>query len=163
MISSKAVNAINLCVLLACHQWSGPLTTKQISQKLNLSISYLEEMLSELKKQGLLLSTKGPGGGYRFAGDPAELTVWDIASKYEQSLQSEETQLHLADIDDYELGLEQVVMNTLKGFRLSHFIEPHAIQPKPTSEIFSRFNFKPLPKPFIPQTANSVFQLHMWV
>ncbi len=163
MISSKAVNAINLCVLLACHQWTGPLTNKQISQKLNLSISYLEEMLSELKRQGFLSSTKGPGGGYRFVGDPADITVWDIASKYEAPLQSEENPLNLAGIDDYELALEQVVMNTLKSFRLSHFIEPQAIQPKPTSKILSRFNFKPLPKPFIPQAANSVFQLHMWV
>lgn len=68
MISKKTINAVELCVLLASQRGGDYLTTAELAPRLALSISYLENILKPLKDSDIVLSMKGPGGGYALRG-----------------------------------------------------------------------------------------------
>jgi Rrf2 family protein len=86
MISKKTVNAIELCVLLAGQRAEGYMTTTDLSPRLGLSISHLENILKPLKDEGIVLSMKGPGGGYMIRGDVSLISIWDVACVFEKTL-----------------------------------------------------------------------------
>lgn len=159
MISNKTIHAIELCVLLAGQRSEGYLTTGDLSPRLNLSISYLENILKPLKDKGIVLSMKGPGGGYMIRGDVSLISIWDVACVFEKTLQDADDTAQLPA--SYELTLEQVVIQTLKGFTLSDFADFSAAEVKSYADAVGRFKFKPLPMPFVPKAPNSVFQLGM--
>lgn len=54
---------------------------KKISEDLNLSSPFLGKILQNLVKQKLLVSTKGPNGGFAIAKDAADISLWDIVIK----------------------------------------------------------------------------------
>ena len=161
MISKKTVNAIELCVLLAGQRGEGYMTTTDLSPRLGLSVSHLENILKQLKDDGIVLSMKGPGGGYMIRGDASLISIWDVACVFEKPLvdedRSSEDQLHAS----YELELEQVVMRTLKSFTLADFADFASSEAPSFADAIGRFKFKPLPVPFMPKVPNSVFQLGM--
>jgi Rrf2 family protein len=159
MISNKTIHAIELCVLLAGQRSEGYLTTGDLSPRLSLSISYLENILKPLKDKGIVLSMKGPGGGYMIRGDVSLISIWDVACVFEKTLQDADDTAQLPA--SYELALEQVVIQTLKGFTLSDFADFSAAEVKSYADAVGRFKFKPLPMPFVPKAPNSVFQLGM--
>jgi Rrf2 family protein len=158
MISKKTINAIEICVLLA-GQRNGYLTTSELSPRLGLSISYLENILKLLKEHNIVASMKGPGGGYTIHGDASLISIWSVASVFEQTLEDAEPK----DVacQSYELELEQVVKKTLGNFVLSDFADFSSSEIKSFGQEIGRFKFKPLAAPFIPKAPNSVFQLHM--
>lgn len=57
---------------------SAPLSLKTIATRQGISDSYLEILISTLKKGGIVISTRGAQGGYELARDPDEITVGDI-------------------------------------------------------------------------------------
>lgn len=159
MISKKTINAIEVCVLLAGQRNMGYLTTTELSPRLGLSISYLENILKPLKDHNIVVSMKGPGGGYRIRGDVSLVSIWDIAAVFEQTLADSERDS--STHPSYELELEQVVQKTLRSFVLSDFADFSSSEIKSFGQEIGRFKFKPLAAPFIPKAPNSVFQLHM--
>jgi len=163
MISKKTINAIEVCVFLASQQAAGYVTTTELSPRLGLSISYLENILKPLKDHELVMAMKGPGGGYMIRGDASLVSIWDIAVVFERtfngaSLSDSDGEVALAS---YELGLEQIVKDTLSNFTLSDFVDYTSADVKSYVQEMGRFKFKPLPAPFMPKAPNSVFQLHM--
>lgn len=58
-------------------------TLKEISEKENISLKYLEKIVSMLNKDGYLLSLRGSEGGYKLSKSPKEYTIYDIISKTE--------------------------------------------------------------------------------
>ena len=70
-----AINGKNQCVCL-----------KQIAERQSISENYLEQLISRLKKSGLLKSTRGAQGGYTLLKNPEEITVGDILRALEGSL-----------------------------------------------------------------------------
>jgi Rrf2 family protein len=159
MISKKTINAIEVCVLLAGQRNAGYLTTTELSPRLGLSISYLENILKPLKDHNIVVSMKGPGGGYRIQGDVSLVSIWDVAAVFEQTMA--DTEQGSTNPAAYELGLEQVVQKTLRSFVLSDFADFSSSEIKSFGQEIGRFKFKPLAAPFMPKAPNSVFQLHM--
>ena len=86
MISKRTINAIEVCVFLAGQRHAGYVTTTELSPRLNLSISYLENILKPLKAHNIVTTMKGPGGGYMILGDTSLISIWDIASVFESTL-----------------------------------------------------------------------------
>jgi Rrf2 family protein len=171
MISKKTIHAIELCVYLASRRHAGHVTTTELSPVLNLSISYLENILKPLKVHHIVSAMKGPGGGYMIQGDTSLISMWDIASVFESKLDeagSDEVTTtthkpHDAPMSaSYELGLEQIVQATLSSFTLADFVDPNDDQAaRSFAQTMGRFKFKPLAAPLIPKAPNSVFQLSM--
>lgn len=60
-----------------------PVTIKEISEKQNVSIAYLEQILNKLRKADLIVSKKGPGGGYVLNKSPQEISIAAILNELE--------------------------------------------------------------------------------
>lgn len=71
---------------LAQHDNGSFVALKDVSARQNISIKYLEQITSLLSKFGLLLSVRGPQGGYKLAKRPEEYTIGEILRITEGSL-----------------------------------------------------------------------------
>ena len=63
-LTSKGRYAVTAMLDLALHVHEGPVTLAGISERQGISLSYLEQLFTRLRKHGLVTSTRGPGGGY---------------------------------------------------------------------------------------------------
>lgn len=63
---------------LTLHANGDYIALKDISERQNISVKYLEQIVSVLGKAGMLKSVRGPQGGYKLAKDPSEYTAGDI-------------------------------------------------------------------------------------
>ncbi len=77
-LTTKGRFAVTAMIDLGLRQSSGPVTLAAISQRQQISLSYLEQLFGKLRRHDLVESTRGPGGGYTLARAPAEITVADI-------------------------------------------------------------------------------------
>ena len=57
---------------------TGPVTLSSISQRQGISLSYLEQLFGKLRKHGIVVAVRGPGGGYYLARPGAQITIADI-------------------------------------------------------------------------------------
>ena len=165
MISKKTINAIELCVFLAGQRHAGYVTTTALSPRLNLSISYLENLLKPLKAHNIVSAMKGPGGGYMILGDTSLISIWDIASVFESTLvsdASDEAVEQLMPPANYEIDLQRIVKDTLSHATLADFVdESRDEEARSFVQALGQFKFKPLAAPLMPKAPNSVFQLSM--
>ena len=84
--STKSRYALRLMVDLSVHDSGECISLKDISSRQEISVKYLEQIVSQLTKAGLLLSTRGAQGGYRIAKKPHEITAGDVLRAMEGNL-----------------------------------------------------------------------------
>ncbi len=60
-----------------------PVTIREISERQDVSVAYLEQILNKLRRAGLIKSVKGPGGGYLLASGPEEISIASILKELE--------------------------------------------------------------------------------
>ena len=77
-ISSKTVYAVAALQELGTVQDGKVLKIKEIAANAKIPQNFLEQILLELKKQGLLTSTKGAYGGYKLAKSLEDITLKDV-------------------------------------------------------------------------------------
>ena len=77
-LTTKGRFAVTAMIDLALRQNNGPVTLAAISQRQQISLSYLEQLFGKLRRHELVESTRGPGGGYTLGRKAAEITVADI-------------------------------------------------------------------------------------
>ena len=82
-VSSKGRYAVKAVYELALSVVRGPLTVSHIAHVQNIPEQYLEQLMPLLKRAGLVQGMRGAQGGYRLAGDPADISVKDIVSAVE--------------------------------------------------------------------------------
>ncbi len=75
MLSKKSQYAFQALMYLSEKEKDGPVLIAEISKKKKIPLKFLENILLELKKAGILESKKGKGGGYFFGKDPDEVTL----------------------------------------------------------------------------------------
>jgi len=75
MLSKKSQYAFKALMYLAQNNDKGPVLIAEISRKKRIPLKFLENILLELKKAGILESKKGKGGGYYFAVNPSEVPM----------------------------------------------------------------------------------------
>ncbi len=63
-----------------------PVTLAGISERQEISLSYLEQLFSRLRRQGLVSSVRGPGGGYRLAKDQSAISVSAIIAAVDENV-----------------------------------------------------------------------------
>jgi len=68
---------------LAIRYGSGPVAGKGIAQRQNISMPFLDQLLSKLRRSGLVKSVRGPQGGYLLARSPSRIKVGDIVRSVE--------------------------------------------------------------------------------
>jgi len=85
-ISTRGRYALRFMIDLAQHNNNEYIALKDISKRQDISIKYLEQITSLLSKFGLLLSVRGPQGGYKLSKTPEEYTVGEILQITEGNL-----------------------------------------------------------------------------
>ncbi|MBE6064399.1 MAG: Rrf2 family transcriptional regulator [Clostridium cochlearium] len=111
-ISTKGRYGLKAIVNIGVYSSLENVTKKSISEREDISEKYLEQILSALRKNGLVNSKKGPQGGYTLARNSSEITVGDILRALEGELQV----VNLEEYDDsniMELCLKKNVWNKL--------------------------------------------------
>ena len=86
MISTKGRYALRFLVDLAEHQRDGFVPLKEVSVRQEISEKYLEIVVKELVKGGLLAAMRGKGGGYRLNRSPEEYSVKSVLELMEGPL-----------------------------------------------------------------------------
>ncbi len=77
-LSTKGQYGVRAMFEIARGCTRGPITIKEISEKQDVSISYLEQILNTLRKAEIIRSVKGPGGGYMLNREPSEISIGEI-------------------------------------------------------------------------------------
>lgn len=77
-LTTKGRFAVTAMIDLGLRQNNGPVTLAAISQRQQISLSYLEQLFGKLRRHELVESTRGPGGGYSLGRKASEITVADI-------------------------------------------------------------------------------------
>ncbi|MEL0068719.1 MAG: Rrf2 family transcriptional regulator [Gammaproteobacteria bacterium] len=77
-LTTKGRYAVTAMLDLALHSVRNPITLSDISDRQSLSLSYLEQLFARLKRNNLVASTRGPGGGYQLAKAPEDINVAEV-------------------------------------------------------------------------------------
>ena len=85
-LTTKGRFAVTAMIDLGLRQSNGPVTLAAISQRQQISLSYLEQLFGKLRRHELVESTRGPGGGYTLARSPTEITVADIITSVDEPM-----------------------------------------------------------------------------
>ncbi len=85
-ISSKGRYALRMMIDIAQHNTGEWISIKDISERQGISIKYLEQIVANLTKSGLLISSRGSQGGYMLAKSPDKYTVGQILRVIEGNL-----------------------------------------------------------------------------
>jgi Rrf2 family transcriptional regulator, iron-sulfur cluster assembly transcription factor len=85
-LTTKGRFAVTAMIDLGLRQTSGPVTLAAISQRQQISLSYLEQLFGKLRRHALVESTRGPGGGYTLAKSAEDITVAEIISSVDEPM-----------------------------------------------------------------------------
>jgi Rrf2 family iron-sulfur cluster assembly transcriptional regulator len=85
-LTTKGRYAVTAMLDLALHFDMGPINLADISARQGISLSYLEQLFSRLRKQGLVESARGPGGGYRLARHASAISVSDVIRAVDETV-----------------------------------------------------------------------------
>lgn len=85
-VTSKGRYALRIMIDLAQHRDDGFISLKTVSERLNLSMKYLEMIVGNLKKAELVDSTRGKEGGYKLNREPCNYTIGEILRCIEDNL-----------------------------------------------------------------------------
>jgi len=77
-LTTKGRYAVTAMLDLALHQEQGPVRLAGISDRQDISLSYLEQLFAQLRRRGLVRSVRGPGGGYRLAKESSAINVAEV-------------------------------------------------------------------------------------
>jgi len=71
---------------LALHSGEGPVTLADIADRQGISLSYLEQLFSRLRKKMLVTSVRGPGGGYSLASDASQVHIAEVITAVDEKV-----------------------------------------------------------------------------
>ena len=87
-LTTKGRYAVTAMLDLSLNYGQGSITLADISDRQGISLSYLEQLFARLRKQELVSSTRGPGGGYRLSRTADEISVFDVISAVDENIDS---------------------------------------------------------------------------
>ncbi len=85
-LTTKGRYAVTAMLDLAIHHGKGPIALADIAQRQGISLSYLEQLFSRLRKQSLVASVRGPGGGYNLARRASEIHIAEVISAVDENV-----------------------------------------------------------------------------
>jgi len=85
-LTTKGRYAVTAMLDLALNFDKGSITLSDISQRQGISLSYLEQLFSKLRRNGLVDSARGPGGGYRLSRSAKEICVADVITAVDEKV-----------------------------------------------------------------------------
>lgn len=119
-LTSKGRYAVTAMLDVALHSLKGPVCLADISERQGISLSYLEQLFSRLRREKLVTSVRGPGGGYRLGRDANDIAIGEVISAVDESVDA--TRCHgMADCQGGERCLTHSLWTDLSE-RISVFL-----------------------------------------
>ena len=91
-LTSKGRYAVTAMLDVAMHSNAGPISLSDIAKRQDISLPYLEQLFSKLRKKGLVNSSRGPGGGYQLALAVNDLKIGEIIEAVDESMDTTKCQ-----------------------------------------------------------------------
>jgi Rrf2 family transcriptional regulator, iron-sulfur cluster assembly transcription factor len=85
-LTTKGRYAVTAMLDLSLHFGEGPITLADIAQRQGISLSYLEQLFSRLRKKSLVASVRGPGGGYSLGRSAEEIYIGEVISAVDENI-----------------------------------------------------------------------------
>ena len=85
-LTTKGRYAVTAMLDLASKESTKPVTLDMISQRQNISLSYLEQLFAKLRKASLVKSVRGPGGGYLLNISAEDVTLTQIIEAVDENI-----------------------------------------------------------------------------
>lgn len=85
-LTTKGRYAVTAMLDLALNESKGPTNLADISERQGISLSYLEQLFSKLRREGLVASVRGPGGGYLLGKPKSEISVARVVEAVSESM-----------------------------------------------------------------------------
>lgn len=85
-LTTKGRYAVTAMLDLALHALQGPVSLNDISSRQGISLSYLEQLFAKLRRQALVTSVRGPGGGYQLSRPAIDINVAQVVDAVNESM-----------------------------------------------------------------------------
>lgn len=85
-LTSRGRYAVTAILDIALHGGTEPVSLADISERQAISLSYLEQLFAQLRREGIVTSVRGPGGGYQLGKMPEEINVGMIIQAVNESV-----------------------------------------------------------------------------
>ena len=170
-LTTKGRFAVTAMIDIALHGRSGPVTLASISLRQRVSLSYLELLFAKLRRNDLVESTRGPGGGYSLSRKAALISVADIVLSIEDH-GNETTRRRAGDgaddtgrceVDELWASVNLRAVEFLKSISLQSLVDEQkakGVQAAARSDSRRTPSGQPSTrKPFVVDAPNSVFAL----
>lgn len=120
-LTTKGRYAVTAMLDLALHAQHGPTSLSDISQRQEISLSYLEQLFARLRRYGLVNSVRGPGGGYLLAHAPNTISVSQVIDAVNETVDATRCQ-GLSDCQQGDTCLTHHLWCDLSA-QIRHFLD----------------------------------------
>jgi Rrf2 family transcriptional regulator, iron-sulfur cluster assembly transcription factor len=134
-LTTKGRYAVTAMLDLAFHSQHTPVTLTDIATRQTISLSYLEQLFSRLRRADIVVGVRGPGGGYQLSKPPSQINIADIIEAVDEQINSTKCggegncQNNKACLThDLWMGLSEQIHNYLAGISLGDLLERAPIQ-----------------------------------
>lgn len=129
-LTTKGRFAVTAMVDLTQRGSKGPVTLAAISERQKISLSYLEQLFSKLRKNDVVASVRGPGGGYCLARPASKISIAEIVVAVDESLDATNCG-RMGDCNEGEpcfthelwMGLNNKIMDYLQHVSLQQLVD----------------------------------------
>jgi Rrf2 family transcriptional regulator, iron-sulfur cluster assembly transcription factor len=169
-LTTKGRFAVTAMIDLALRATQGPVSLAAISQRQQISLSYLEQLFGKLRRAELVESTRGPGGGYSLGRGAEEITVADVILAVDEPIDATGcggTENCMGDdtgkcmTHDLWATLNEKMIEFLSSVTLKKLVDDQMARGAPleTSKLKRAISSVPVVKPIKITAPNSVFAL----
>lgn len=120
-LTTKGRYAVTAMLDLALHAHNGPTSLSDISQRQEISLSYLEQLFARLRRAGLVSSVRGPGGGYLLSQPADTISVSKVIDAVNESVDATRCQ-GLSDCQQGDICLTHHLWCEL-SVQIRHFLD----------------------------------------
>ena len=136
-LTTKGRFAVTAILDLALNETEKPVTLADISDRQGISLSYLEQLFSRMRREGIVKSTRGPGGGYHIAKAYNELTVKSIIIAVDEEIDATQCSGkenchngHRCITHDLWEAINHKILDYLESLTLANLVEAQKIEAK---------------------------------
>ncbi|SCN46988.1 Rrf2 family transcriptional regulator [methanotrophic endosymbiont of Bathymodiolus puteoserpentis (Logatchev)] len=151
-LTTKGRYAVTAMLDLAFHSQIKPVTLTDIATRQTISLSYLEQLFSRLRRAGMVTGVRGPGGGYKLSKETNEISISDIILAVDEQvdLTNCESKGNCQNdgpclTHDLWMGLSNTVRNYLDGITLGELLaqeDVRAVAQRQDNDIAQTIHFK---------------------
>ncbi len=134
-LTTKGRYAVTAMLDLAYHSKDNPITLTDIATRQTISLSYLEQLFSRLRRSGMVLGVRGPGGGYTLSRKASEINIAQIIAAVDEKIDATNCdgqgncQNGLPCLThDLWMGLSAQISDYLTGITLGELLEKEHVQ-----------------------------------